>query len=173
MATPGLTKPGVLICKQTPARRHLVHMRMLTRCTIAIAAAAVVGTLSVGADAWARGGGGRGNAHGMSWGGKGMMGGKSGHGRHFPHQAHNGKHNNGHGKHDDKNNNMGMWQRGRDGKNFRREWQAGGGGGGVGGGGYGGGGSVGDFCQGTLCQGVWYQVTDSPKRSRDDQPVDK
>ena len=146
-------------------------MRMLTRCIIAIAAAAVVGTLSVGADAWARGGGGRGNAHGMSWGGKGMMGGKSGHGRHFPHQAYNGKHNHGHGKHDDKN--MGMWQRGRDGKNFRREWQAGGGGGGVGGGGYGGGGSVGDFCQGTLCQGVWYQVTDSPKRSRDDQPVDK
>jgi len=38
-------------------------------------------------DAWARGGGGRGNAHGMSWGGKGMMGGKSGHGRHFPHQV--------------------------------------------------------------------------------------
>lgn len=144
-------------------------MRMLTRCTIAIAAAAVVGTLSVGADAWARGGGGRGNAHGMSWGGKGMMGGKSGHGRHFPHQAYNGKHNHGHGKHDDKN--MGMWQRGRDGKNFRHEWQAGGGGGG--GGGYGGGGSVGDFCQGTLCQGVWYQVTDSPRRSRDDQPVDK
>ena len=62
-------------------------MRMLTRCTIAIAAAAVVGTLSVGADAWARGGGGRGNAHGMSWGGKGMMGGKSGHGRHFPHHV--------------------------------------------------------------------------------------
>ena len=42
------------------------------------------------------------------------------------------------------------------------------------GGGVGGGGSVGDFCQGTLCQGVWYQVTESPKRSRnDDQPVDK
>ncbi len=39
---------------------------------------------------------------------------------------------------------------------------------------YGGGGSVGDFCQGTLCQGVWYQVTDSPKRSRDeDQSIDK
>src|SRR5215831_16909593 len=46
--------------------------------------AAVVGTLSVGTDAWARGGGGRGGkAYGMSWGGNGMMGGKPGHGRHF------------------------------------------------------------------------------------------
>ena len=32
----------------------------------------LVGTLSVGTDAWARGGGGRGKAHGMSWGGKGI-----------------------------------------------------------------------------------------------------
>ncbi|MGC1883838.1 MAG: hypothetical protein WA703_21920 [Pseudolabrys sp.] len=65
---------------------------------------------------------------------------------------------------------MGMWQRGRGGKDFRREWQAGGGGGG----GYGGGGSVGYFCQGTLCQGVWYQVTESPKRSREEEhPIDK
>ena len=148
-------------------------MRMLTRCTIAIAAAAVVGTLSVGADAWARGGGGRGNAHGMSWGGKGMMGGKSGRGRHFPHQAHNGKHDNGHGKHDDKNNNMGMWQRGRDGKNFRREWQA-----------------VGVAAASAAAdRRRWkrwrllpghalpgqsgIRSLDSPKRSRDDQPVDK
>jgi len=79
----------------------------------------------------------------MSWGGKGMMGGKFGHGRHFPNQAHHGKHDDGHGKHNDKNNKMGMWQRGRGGKDFRREWQAGGGsggGGGYGGGGYGGGG---------------------------------
>ena len=147
---------------------------MLTKCTIAIVVAAVVGTLSVGADAWARGGGGRGKAHGMSWGGKGTMGGKSGRGRHFPQQAHRGNHDKGHGKHDDNNNKMGMWQRGRGGKDFRREWGAGGGGGGGYGGGGGGGGSVGDFCQGTLCQGVWYQVTESPKRSRnDDQPVDK
>jgi hypothetical protein len=91
----------------------------------------------------------------MNWNGKGMMGmhGKSGHGCHFPHQAHHGKHDGGHGKRDD-GHKMGMWQRGRGGKDFRREWQAGGGGGG--GGGYGGGGSVGDFCEGTLCQGVWY-----------------
>ena len=146
---------------------------MFAKVIIALATTAVIGTLSVGTDAWARGGGGRGKAHGMNWGGKGMMGmhGKSGHGRHFPHQAHHGKHDDGHGKHDDKNK-MGIWQRGRGGKDFRREWQAGGGGGG--GGGYGGGGSVGDFCQGTLCQGVWYQVTESPKRSRDeDRPVDK
>src|SRR5262245_92914 len=127
--------------------------------------AAVVGTLSVGTDAWARGGGGRGGkAYGMSWGGNGMMGGKPGHGRHFPHQAHHGKHDNGHGKHADKNNKMGMWQRGRGGKDFRREWQAGSGGGG----GCGGGGNISDFCQGTLCQGVWYQVTESPKRSPND-----
>ena len=32
----------------------------------------LVGTLSVGTEAWARGGGGRGKAHGMSWGGKGI-----------------------------------------------------------------------------------------------------
>jgi len=144
---------------------------MFTRCAIAIVVAAAFGTLSAGTDAWARGGGGRGGkAHGMSWNGKGMMGGKSGHGRHFPHQANHGKHDNGHGKKDDNNNKMGMWQRGRNNNNFQRQWQVGGGGGG----GYGGGGSVGDFCQGTLCQGVWYQVTESPKRSRnDDQPVDK
>src|SRR5262249_23247202 len=147
-------------------------MRMLTRCTIVIVAAAVVGTLSVDTDAWARGGGGRGKAHGMDCGGKGMMAGKPGRGQHFTHQAHNGKHDNGHGKHDDKNNNMGMWQRGRGDKNFQRAWQAGGGGG-VGGGGYGGGGSVGDFCQGTLCPGVWDQGTEAPKRSRDAQPLDK
>lgn len=47
-----------------------------------------------------------------------MMGGKFGHGRHFPKQAHHGKHDDGHGKHDDKNNKMGMWQRGRGGKIF-------------------------------------------------------
>jgi hypothetical protein len=33
---------------------------------------------------------------------------------------------------------------------------------------------VGYFCQGTLCQGVWYQVTESPKRSREEEhPIDK
>jgi hypothetical protein len=32
----------------------------------------LVGTLSVGTEAWARGGGGRGKAHGISWGGKGI-----------------------------------------------------------------------------------------------------
>jgi hypothetical protein len=45
---------------------------MLTQCAIAIMVAALVGTLSVGTEAWARGGGGRGKAHGMSWGGKGI-----------------------------------------------------------------------------------------------------
>jgi hypothetical protein len=75
------------------------------------------------------------------------------------HQAHHGKQDGGHGKHDD-GHKMGMWQRGRGGKDFRREWQAGG--------------DVGDFCQGTLCQGVWYQVTESPKRSREEEhPIDK
>jgi hypothetical protein len=34
--------------------------------------------------------------------------------------------NDGHGKHDDNNNKMGMWQRGGSGKDFRREWLAGG-----------------------------------------------
>ena len=55
------------------------------------------------------------------------MHGKNGHGRHFLHQAHHGKQDGGHGKHDD-GHKMGMWQRGRGGKDFRREWQAGGGG---------------------------------------------
>ena len=40
---------------------------MLTKCAIAVVVATVVGTLSVGTDAWARGDGGRGGkAHGMS-----------------------------------------------------------------------------------------------------------
>ena len=46
---------------------------MLAKVIIALATTAIVGTLSVGTDAWARGAGGRGKAHGMNWNGKGMM----------------------------------------------------------------------------------------------------
>ena len=48
-------------------RAALNGIIMLTKCAIAVVVAAVVGTLSVGTDARARGGGGRGGkAHGMS-----------------------------------------------------------------------------------------------------------
>ena len=43
---------------------------MFAKVIIALATTAVIGALSVGTDAWARGGGSRGRAHGMSWGGK-------------------------------------------------------------------------------------------------------
>lgn len=159
---------------------------MLAKVIIAVTAAAFIGALSAGTEAWARGGKGGHGGHkggitsGWHWNGKGMQGahGKSGHGPHVSHGKHDFKHNKpdfGHNKHPHSLA-QGQWHSSKDkwsqgtwhkASDFGHQKHAGkssdfhrewqaGG--------YGG--SVGDICiNSEFCQGVWYQVTQSGSRT--------